>query len=289
MVHAGKRDRSEKSSQWEKLKLKKRKLKKGKVKEEISDTQSSEIDLICSGNGDHLKVTRKGEEATAAEAARNELTLKKKKRKEEMFHGDLGDPKKKKRGEKRNKDDSKNASRRENNARRENKEVPSLRRENSVENKGDAEEETVKEISSVDEDCSRGMKKWVLNYHQRRPGLEIVQQRLGEFMAAYEAEQEQARKDREALAAEGGWTVVVHHKGRKKTTDSESGIAVGSVAQAAVEEKVAKKKQKELALDFYRFQKRETQRNEVMMLQSKFEQDKKRLQQLRAARKFRPY
>uniref|UniRef100_A0A1D1YC56 Ribosomal RNA-processing protein 7 A n=1 Tax=Anthurium amnicola TaxID=1678845 RepID=A0A1D1YC56_9ARAE len=234
MVHAGKRDRSEKSSQWEKLKLKKRKLKKGKVKEEISDTQSSEIDLICSGNGDHLKVTRKGEEATAAEAARNELTLKKKKRKEEMFHGDLGDPKKKKRGEKRN-------------------------------------------------------KEWVLNYHQRRPGLEIVQQRLGEFMAAYEAEQEQARKDREALAAEGGWTVVVHHKGRKKTTDSESGIAVGSVAQAAVEEKVAKKKQKELALDFYRFQKRETQRNEVMMLQSKFEQDKKRLQQLRAARKFRPY
>ncbi|MQM04557.1 hypothetical protein Taro_037361 [Colocasia esculenta] len=135
----------------------------------------------------------------------------------------------------------------------------------------------------------RSSTEWVLDYRRGRLGLDMVQQRLDEFMTAYEAEQEQARKEREAQGAEEGWTVVVHHKGRKKTTDSESGIAVGSVPQAAVEDKMAKKKQKELALDFYRFQKREAQRNEVMMLQSKFEQDKKRLQQLRAARKFRPY
>lgn len=99
----------------------------------------------------------------------------------------------------------------------------------------------------------------------------------------------QERKEKEALAAEGGWTVVVHHKGRKKTTDSESGIAVGSVAQAAVENKMTKKKHKEVGQDFYRFQRREAQRNEIMTLQSKFEEDKKRLQQMRAARKFRPY
>ncbi|KAM1411229.1 hypothetical protein EV1_023602 [Malus domestica] len=100
----------------------------------------------------------------------------------------------------------------------------------------------------------------------------------------------QEKKEKEARAADGGWTVVVHHKGRKKTTDSESGITVGSVAQAALEDKVAKKKRtKVVGLDFYRFQRKEAQRNEIMMLQSKFEQDKKRIQQLRAARKFRPY
>lgn len=71
----------------------------------------------------------------------------------------------------------------------------------------------------------------------------------------------QERKAKEAVAADGGWTVVVHHKGRKKTADSESGIVVGSVAQAAVENKMAKKKRKEVGLDFYRFQKREAQRN----------------------------
>ncbi|XP_061363464.1 uncharacterized protein LOC133307060 [Gastrolobium bilobum] len=144
-------------------------------------------------------------------------------------------------------------------------------------------------ISSGDDDCSKGMKKWIMEYHQNRPGLEVLQHQIDNFVTAHEAKLEEERKEKETLAAEGGWTVIVHHKGRKKTTDSESGIAVGSVAQAAVENKMAKKKHKEVGLDFYRFQKREAQRNEIMTLQSKFEEDKKRLQQLRAARKFRPY
>ena len=54
---------------------------------------------------------------------------------------------------------------------------------------------------------------------------------------------------------------MVHHKGRKKTTDSESGITVGSVAQAAVLDNMARKKNKEVALDFYRFKKHEAQRS----------------------------
>ncbi|XP_031473155.1 uncharacterized protein LOC116245759 isoform X2 [Nymphaea colorata] len=147
----------------------------------------------------------------------------------------------------------------------------------------------VYEIPSVDDDCSKGMKKWVTEYHQRRPGLEILQQEIDDFIVAYETRKEKERKEREALAADGGWTVVTHHKGRKKTMDAESGIAVGSIAEAVVLEKIAKKKNKEPAKDFYRFQRREAQRNEVMMLQSKFEQDKKRIQQLKAARKFRPF
>ncbi|XP_050103247.1 protein PXR1-like isoform X2 [Malus sylvestris] len=145
-------------------------------------------------------------------------------------------------------------------------------------------------ISSGDEESSKGMKKWVTEYHQSRPGLKELQQRIDQFMVEHDEKLEQEKKEKEARAAEGGWTVVVHHKGRKKTTDAESGITVGSVAQAALEDKVAKKKHTEVVgLDFYRFQRKEAQRNEIMMLQSKFEQDKKRIQQLRAARKFRPY
>ncbi|ESW11158.1 hypothetical protein PHAVU_008G006700 [Phaseolus vulgaris] len=144
-------------------------------------------------------------------------------------------------------------------------------------------------ISSADDDCSKGMKKWIMEYHQSRPGLEVLQRQIDDFITAHEEKLEEERKEKEALVGEGGWTVVVHHKGRKKTTDSETGIAVGSVAQAAVENKMTKKKRKEVGLDFYRFQKREAQRNEIMTLQSKFEDDKKRLQQMRAARKFRPY
>ncbi|KAK0572916.1 hypothetical protein LWI29_000339 [Acer saccharum] len=158
-----------------------------------------------------------------------------------------------------------------------------------MEKKREADQDEVSLISSGDEDCSKGMKKWITEYHQSRPGLKVLQQRIDEFIITHEAQVEQERKEREAQAAEGGWTVVVHHKGRKKTTDSESGIAVGSVAQAVLEDKLAKKKKKDVGLDFYRFQRRESQRNEIMMLRSKFEQDRKRIQQLRAARKFKPY
>lgn len=161
--------------------------------------------------------------------------------------------------------------------------------ENSLEQKGEAAEDKVYEMSSGDEDSSKGMKKWIMEYHQSRPGLKVLQERIDDFIAAHEAQEEQARREREAKAAEGGWTVVVHHKGRKKTSDAESGTVVGSVAQAAVLDKMAKKKNKDAGPDFYRFQKREAHRNEIMMLQSKFEQDKKRIQQMRSERKFRPY
>lgn len=68
---------------------------------------------------------------------------------------------------------------------------------------------------------------------------------------------------KEAKAAEGGWTVVVHHKGRKKTTESETGTAVGSVSQAANVYKMAnnKKPNEIVGHGFYRFQRRDAQRN----------------------------
>ncbi|KAI5591628.1 hypothetical protein BDE02_04G093300 [Populus trichocarpa] len=161
--------------------------------------------------------------------------------------------------------------------------------ENILEKRGETDHGEAYCISSVDEDCSKGMKKWLTDYHQSRPGLKVLQQRLDEFIISHEEKLEQERKEREDQAAEGGWTVVKHHKGRKKTTDSESGITVGSVAPAAVENQMTKKKPREVGLEFYRFQKREAQRSEIMALRSKFEEDRKRIQQLRAARKFRPY
>lgn len=71
----------------------------------------------------------------------------------------------------------------------------------------------------------------------------------------------QARRERETKLAEEGWTVVVHRKGGKRTTDPDSGVAVGSVAEAAVRDKLAKKKSKDVGLDFYRFQRKEAHRS----------------------------
>ncbi|XP_027181349.1 uncharacterized protein LOC113779818 isoform X2 [Coffea eugenioides] len=170
-----------------------------------------------------------------------------------------------------------------------NKDSRSSNLEENLIQKRDADADEIYEISSGDEDYSKGMKKWIMEYHQRRPGLKVLQERIDDFITAHEAREEQERKEREALAAEDGWTVVTHHRGRKKTTDTETGVTVGSVAQAAVLDKMAKRKSKGVGLDFYRFQKREARKNEILLLQDKFEQDKRKIQQLRAARKFRPY
>jgi ribosomal RNA-processing protein 7 len=63
------------------------------------------------------------------------------------------------------------------------------------------------------------------------------------------------KKEREARAAEDGWTIVVHHKGRKKTTNTESGTVVGSIPLTAIQVKIAKKKPKEVDMNLYIFQK----------------------------------
>lgn len=151
-----------------------------------------------------------------------------------------------------------------------------------------AEDDNVEEENKEDVPL-RGMKKWLLDYHSKRPGLKVLQQEIDDFIENHEAQAEKERKEREAASAAEGWTVVVHHKGRKKTVDSESGIAMGSIGLAAAQAKKAKKKAKESAVTFYRFQRREARRNEIMELQNKFEEDKKRIAQMRAARKFRPY
>jgi hypothetical protein len=87
----------------------------------------------------------------------------------------------------------------------------------------------------------------------------------------------QARREREAKAAEDdGWTLVVGKAGRKKNTDAE-GTAVGAVAPevaARAAEEQARKKKKVQVLDFYRFQERDRRRsgewNRLEVLDSRF-------------------
>ncbi|KAK9091042.1 hypothetical protein Sjap_024219 [Stephania japonica] len=160
----------------------------------------------------------------------------------------------------------------------------------SVEGRTESTEHAVYDMSSEDEDCSKGMKKWIIEYHRSRPGVKVTLDRMDEFVIAHEDQQEEdSEEERDIQNADDGWVVVGPQKGRKKTTDSKSGITVGSVAQAALLELANKKKHKDVDMGFYRNQKKEAQRNEIMMLQGKFELDKKRIQQLRAARKFKPY
>ncbi|VAI60420.1 unnamed protein product [Triticum turgidum subsp. durum] len=273
------------------LKLKKKKMK---VKEGKSSVEPNDADDILHENLDeetlNADVNQLAAESEVMDIGEPEKAKKRKKNKtadvkqvaEESEVMDIGEPEKAK---KRKKNKTKKVKQ-SGEVNRTDMQV-SVREDNLEEHEVDTAD--VDEIASVDEDCSRGMKKWILEYRQKRPGLKVLQQNIDVFITAHEEQQEREKKEREAAAAEDGWTVVMHHKGRKKTTDVETGTAVGSVSLAAMQEKMAQKKPKEVGRNFYRHQKREAQMSELAMLQSKFEQDKKRIQQLRAQRKFKPY
>lgn len=131
-----------------------------------------------------------------------------------------------------------------------------------------------------------GLKSWVEAHKAQKPGNVELQRQLDEWMEDYEAE-EQKKKEEAMQAMEGdGWTVVQRHKGRKKSSTA-TGTAVGAVAAAAAATRVTGKRKLELT-NFYRFQQRERRRSDLVELRQKFEEDKKRLAELKALRKFNP-
>ena len=132
----------------------------------------------------------------------------------------------------------------------------------------------------------QGLKAWVEAHKAQKPGNVELQRRLDEWMEDYEAEEERRKAASMAAMEEDGWTVVQRHKGRKKNT-SDTGVTVGGVAAAAAAARASQKRPAEHA-DFYRFQQREKRRSDLLELRERFEEDKKRLAELKAVRKFKP-
>lgn len=132
-----------------------------------------------------------------------------------------------------------------------------------------------------------GLKCWVEAHKALKPGNAELLSELDEWMEAFDQEEERRKAEALAAMADEGWTVVQRHKGRKKNI-SATGVTVAGVAGAAAQA-AAKAKQPEVHRDFYRFQQRQTRRTELLDLRQKFEEDKQRISQLKAARRFKPY
>lgn len=137
-----------------------------------------------------------------------------------------------------------------------------------------------------------GLKGWVQEHKAQRPGNEVLQQQLDAWMLSFEESEKRKLEAQQSAMDEEGWTVVVKSKGRKKTREAEGGgkaaVATGGLSAAAAAQagKDSKLKKHE---DFYRFQQREKRRNELVDLRQQFDEDRKRVAQLRASRNFKPY
>mmetsp|Transcript_42556 Transcript_42556/g.51701 ORF Transcript_42556/g.51701 Transcript_42556/m.51701 type:complete len:266 (-) Transcript_42556:135-932(-) len=142
-----------------------------------------------------------------------------------------------------------------------------------------------------------GMKKWVAAHRSNAPGHTALEAQMNDWLREHEAAEQQKAEELAAAAqaeADDGWTVVMPKKGRQKTRDGEGGTAVGSISAAktaSIGAQAAEKdaKRKAQLRDFYRFQRREQQRDNLMELRQKFEEDKAKIAKLRDSRRFRPY
>eukprot|EP00879_Flechtneria_rotunda_P007287 GHRR01007644.1.p1 GENE.GHRR01007644.1~~GHRR01007644.1.p1 ORF type:complete len:243 (+),score=85.44 GHRR01007644.1:1304-2032(+) len=109
-----------------------------------------------------------------------------------------------------------------------------------------------------------GLKAWIAEHKAQRPGNEVLQEQLDEWVEAHEAAEAARVAARQAAMADDGWTVVVRSKGRKRakgvggvsTVSGGIAAAAASVAHAAAEAKQVKQ-----ANNFYRFQQRDKRRN----------------------------
>lgn len=129
-----------------------------------------------------------------------------------------------------------------------------------------------------------GLPKWCKDYNNRLINPEEIQKEIDEYMAKYDkiVEEEESRLKEAAEPDEEGW-ITVTKKARKPAFARKE-----SVHKKIMKKEKIKSKKKQL-LNFYRFQIRESKMNQLVKLREKFEEDKKKIEQMKQSRKFKPF
>lgn len=137
--------------------------------------------------------------------------------------------------------------------------------------------------------CLTGLAKWCKEYNDSIRSEKEMKEEIEEYMnnydrrVAYKLAQEKAMEEQEAEDAEG-WVTV---SGRKKR--GEFALPRKESAIDKVHHKEEQKNKKKQLLNFYTFQIRESKKQNLAELRKKFELDKKRLQDLKSKRTFKPF
>eukprot|EP00611_Tribonema_gayanum_P001104 TRINITY_DN1082_c0_g1_i1.p1 TRINITY_DN1082_c0_g1~~TRINITY_DN1082_c0_g1_i1.p1 ORF type:complete len:276 (+),score=101.36 TRINITY_DN1082_c0_g1_i1:156-983(+) len=131
-----------------------------------------------------------------------------------------------------------------------------------------------------------GLAAVVQQYRDARPDHEELRERVDAYINLFdakEAEEEQERLDAKNQPDADGFVTVTYKKRRREAAEPDA-----AAAAAAAGGRKKKKKPQELH-NFYRFQMREAKREQLATLREKFEQDKAKIERMKAARKFKPF
>jgi len=136
-----------------------------------------------------------------------------------------------------------------------------------------------------------GLRRWISDYSSRIiTDWNHFQKDLDDYMVAYDerkATESAELKEMSEVADDDGWVTVTSKskKGARKPNNNNNNN--NNHPRSKAKAKAAGKK-KEL-LNFYKFQKKEKKEDLIQNLREKFEEDKKRVAQMRSERKFKPY
>ncbi|RUS90733.1 hypothetical protein EGW08_001537, partial [Elysia chlorotica] len=159
-----------------------------------------------------------------------------------------------------------------------------FRKPNGVKNACSLTYDKERFLSDKDTPLMSGLRAYMHEYKDI-PDVKIMEDQAEKYLAEYykkKDEEAQQEKDMEGVPDEDGFIKVTRHgknKGSKRTEENER----------KAKEKLRMKKKKTELKDFYTSQFRETKRKHILELQAKFEEDKRKIKEMKASRKFRPY
>lgn len=138
-------------------------------------------------------------------------------------------------------------------------------------------------LSSADCPLVFGLEKYRNEYIAASPPPPAeLQAQIASFIKKHDERVEQEKqtaKESEGVPDDEGFITVTRSKGVPNTV----------VNDKRRERKLRKRKRDQELFNFYKFQVREKKKDHIKELQKKFEEDKQRIAQMRALRKFRPY
>uniref|UniRef100_A0A8C3X0E7 Ribosomal RNA-processing protein 7 homolog A n=1 Tax=Catagonus wagneri TaxID=51154 RepID=A0A8C3X0E7_9CETA len=140
-------------------------------------------------------------------------------------------------------------------------------------------------VSTENHPVKSGVHKWIQDYTDSVLDPEALRVDVDAFMETYDkkiAEEEAKAKEEEGVPDEEGW-VKVTRRGRRPV------LPRTEAASLRVLEREKRKRARKELLNFYAWQHRETKMEHLAQLRRKFEEDKQRIELMRAQRKFRPY
>lgn len=139
-------------------------------------------------------------------------------------------------------------------------------------------------LNSNDHQMKVGIKKWIDEYNSTILLPKTLKENIEIFMKQFDENAQKADKKEKALEQEDdeGWVTVT------KRGKVQSFARTEKVENKIMQKEEKNKKRKELK-NFYTFQIRESKMKHIVSLRQKFEEDKKKIAQIKQSRRFKPF